>query len=91
MDSSSHPQKFFAGEFRHSIDEKNRVTIPSRWRQSEGQDFIILPEPHHQYLLVMSVEEFALINNPSMSDAASPASSSASAIASAAKSVRLRP
>jgi hypothetical protein len=39
----------------------------------------------------MSVEEFALISNPSTSDAASPASSSASAIASAAKSVRLRP
>lgn len=59
MDSDSQPQKFFAGEFRHSIDEKNRITIPSRWRQNEGEDFIILPEPSHQYLLVMSPEEFA--------------------------------
>src|SRR3982074_2026985 len=59
MDSDSQPQKFFAGEFRHSIDDKNRIPIPSRWRQNEGEDFIILPEPHHQYLLVMSVEEFA--------------------------------
>jgi MraZ protein len=58
MDSDSQPQKFFAGEFRHSIDEKNRITIPSDWRRSEGQDFIILPEPNEQYLLVMSPEEF---------------------------------
>jgi MraZ protein len=62
MDSDSRPQKFFAGEFRHSIDEKNRITIPSRWRQSEGEDFIILPEPSHQYLLVMSAEEFACMS-----------------------------
>ena len=59
MDNDSHSQKFFAGEFRHSIDEKNRITIPSRWREADGEDFIILPEPHHQYLLVMSPEEFA--------------------------------
>jgi MraZ protein len=59
MDSDSHSQKLFAGEFRHSIDEKNRITIPSRWREDEGEDLIILPEPSHQYLLVMSPEEFA--------------------------------
>jgi len=59
MDSDSQPQKFFAGEFFHSIDEKNRITIPSDWRQPEPQDFIILPEPGRQVLLVMSPEEFA--------------------------------
>lgn len=61
MDSNAQQQQFFAGEFRHAIDEKNRITIPSRWRRSgnEGESFIILPEPHHQYLLVMSEEEFA--------------------------------
>ena len=59
MDDDSQPQKFFAGEFRHSIDEKNRVTIPSRWRRGKAEEFIILPEPRQQYLLVMSAEEFA--------------------------------
>ncbi len=59
MDPNSQPQRFFAGEFRHSIDEKNRITIPSRWRRSEAEDFIILPEPRGQFLLVMSEEEFA--------------------------------
>ena len=68
MDSESQPQKFFAGEFRHSIDEKNRITIPSHWRTSEGQDFIILPEPHNQYLLIMSAEEFARLSTEAESD-----------------------
>ena len=45
MDSDSQPQKFFAGEFRHAIDEKNRITIPASWREDEGEEFIILPEP----------------------------------------------
>jgi len=53
------PQKFFAGEFRHAIDEKHRITIPSRWRGEGGEEFIILPEPQHQFLLVMSQEEFS--------------------------------
>jgi MraZ protein len=55
----SHSQKFFAGEFRHAIDEKHRITIPSRWRGEGGEEFIILPEPQHQFLLVMSEEEFS--------------------------------
>src|SRR2546423_4297729 len=59
MDDTAQPQKFFAGEFRHAIDEKNRITIPARWRGEDGEDFIILPEPQHKFLLVMSHEEFS--------------------------------
>jgi MraZ protein len=59
MDSHSQPRKFFAGEFRHAMDGKNRITIPSDWRRKEGENFIILPEPNQQYLLVMSPEEFS--------------------------------
>jgi MraZ protein len=59
MDDDSQPQKFFAGEFRHSIDEKHRITIPFRWRRGQGEEFIILPHPQDQYLLVMSEGEFA--------------------------------
>jgi len=61
MDDTSQPQKFFAGEFRHAIDEKHRITIPSRWRGDGPEEFIILPEPQHQFLLVMSQEEFSLM------------------------------
>jgi MraZ protein len=59
MDTTdSQPQTFYAGEFRHSVDDKNRITIPSRWRRGEGEEFILLPEPNLQFLVVMSPEEF---------------------------------
>ena len=59
MDNDSPPERFYAGEFRHSIDEKNRITIPSRWRANRAEQFILLPEATHQFLLVMSPNEFA--------------------------------
>ena len=59
MDADPQPERFYAGEFRHSIDEKNRITIPSRWRRDRPEDFILLPEATHQFLLVMSPKEFA--------------------------------
>src|SRR5262245_61820037 len=59
MDADSQPERFYAGEFRHSIDEKNRITIPSRWRRDRPEEFILLPEATHQFLLVMSPMEFA--------------------------------
>lgn len=52
-------QRFYAGEFRHAVDEKNRITIPARWRRGDAEEFIILPEASHQFLLVMSPEEFS--------------------------------
>jgi MraZ protein len=60
MDSPSAPQTpFYAGEFRHSIDEKNRITIPARWRRDGAEEFILLPEANHHFLLVMSPAEFS--------------------------------
>jgi transcriptional regulator MraZ len=64
MDTSASPNPpssppFYAGEFRHAIDEKNRITIPSRWRGDGAEEFIILPEANHQFLMVMSPEEFS--------------------------------
>ncbi len=63
------PLTFYAGQFRHSIDEKNRITIPSRWRSGQAEEFIILAEARGQCLLVMSPEAFArtsveAANNP---------------------------
>src|SRR5260370_37465770 len=60
MDTPS--QTFYAGEFRHFIDEKNRITIPARWRRDGAEEFIILPEATHQFLVVMSPEEFSRMN-----------------------------
>ena len=70
MDTASPPERFYAGEFRHSIDEKNRVTIPSRWRRDEAEEFILLPETSHQFLLVMSPEEFARMSSTAESNLA---------------------
>ncbi len=58
MDNDSQPQTFYAGNFRHAIDEKNRLTIPSRWRRGESEDFILLADANQQCLLVMSHPEF---------------------------------
>jgi MraZ protein len=59
MASDSQSQTFYAGEFRHSLDDKNRITIPSRWRRADGEDFIILPEAQETFLLVMSHGAFS--------------------------------
>ena len=72
MDDISQSQKFFAGEFRHAIDDKHRITIPSRWRGDGSEEFIILPEPQQQFLLIMSPEEFVRMSaeaesNPAVS------------------------
>jgi MraZ protein len=63
MDADSQPERLFAGEFRHSIDDKNRITIPSRWRRRHSEEFILLPEATHQFLIVMSPTEFAKMSS----------------------------
>ena len=68
MDADSQPERFYAGEFRHSIDEKNRITIPSRWRRDGAEDFILLPEATQQFLLVMSPTEFAKMGSVAETD-----------------------
>src|SRR3979411_1623790 len=61
-------QRFYAGEFRHLNAEKNRITIHARWRRCDTEEFIILPEATHQFLLVMSPEEFSRMSATAESD-----------------------
>ena len=62
MDSPPSSSNFYAGEFRHQIDDKHRVTIPARWRRNGAVDeFIMVPEPNGQFLLVMPPDEFERI------------------------------
>jgi MraZ protein len=68
MDASSTAQFLYAGEFRHFLDEKNRITIPARWRRDASEEFIILPEANHQFLIVMPPEEFSRLNAAVESD-----------------------
>src|SRR2546423_1880013 len=69
MDTPSPSQTFYAGEFRHALDQKNRITIPSRWRRDGAEEFIILPEASDQFLLVMSPEEFSRMSAAAENDA----------------------
>jgi len=48
----------FAGEFRHGIDPKNRITIPVSWRgDEEGSLFYLRIDTSRDFLLVLSLEE----------------------------------
>jgi MraZ protein len=49
-------QPIFAGEFRHSMDAKNRVTIPSRWRRDEVDEFFAIPDLDGGFLMMMPPE-----------------------------------
>ena len=68
MDNDSQSQTFYAGNFRHAIDEKNRLTIPSRWRRGESEDFILLADVNQQFLLVMSHAEFDRMSSSAASE-----------------------
>jgi MraZ protein len=36
----------FVGTFHHSVDDKNRVAVPAKWRAASGsQEFFVLPDP----------------------------------------------
>jgi len=73
MPAPSPTKIFYAGQFRHFVDEKNRVTIPARWRRAQTEEVILLPEAAHQFLLVMSPEEFARMSSAAETDASVPA------------------
>jgi MraZ protein len=38
----------FVGTFRHSVDDKNRVAIPAKWRAAArgSKEFYVLPDPN---------------------------------------------
>ena len=40
------------------MDAKNRVTIPSRWRRGEIDEFFAIPNPKGGFLMVMPPGEF---------------------------------
>lgn len=48
----------FIGEYEHSIDAKNRVIIPSKFREGLGEKFVITKGLEQGCLLVFSMEEW---------------------------------
>ncbi|MCF7688770.1 MAG: mraZ [Cephaloticoccus sp.] len=43
--SQSQPP-LYTGLFRHALDDKNRLTIPSAWRYAHGAEDVFLATPH---------------------------------------------
>ena len=61
----------YAGEFRHAVDAKHRVTIPSRWRSGdEGEEFFAVPDPAGSFLMVMPPREFDRVKSDVEANAA---------------------
>jgi MraZ protein len=58
MESPHVEQPIFAVEFRLAMDAKNRVTIPSRWRRGEIDEFFAIPNLESGFLMVMPPGEF---------------------------------
>ncbi len=63
MDGAPDNRIIFAGDFRHVMDVKNRVTIPARWRQSEIDEFYTVPAPRGDFLRVIPPQEMRRISD----------------------------
>jgi len=49
----------YSGEFRHAVDAKHRVTVPSRWRGGDDkEEFFAVPDPAGSFLMVLPPHEF---------------------------------
>lgn len=55
-------QEMFMGEYQHSIDEKGRLIIPSKFRDGLGDSFVIT-RGLDQCLFVYPMEEWTLLEN----------------------------
>lgn len=63
MGTSAISSLIFSGEYRHALDPKNRVTIPSKWRpkEKEAEDLYLIPDPSGTCLLVLPKAEFEAV------------------------------
>ncbi len=52
----------FSGEYRHSLDNKNRITIPADWRRSDSEtevdEFFVIPDNSNHFLFAMPPKDF---------------------------------
>ena len=56
MSQSTTPE--YTGIFRHTLDDKNRLTIPSAWRFAHGENDTFLATPHPDgYIAVLPPAE----------------------------------
>ena len=58
MATSSNATPIFSGEYRHALDGKNRVTIPSSWRNDDSDEFFVIVNPSHGCLTALPPQVF---------------------------------
>ena len=46
-------EPMFDGQFRHTMDAKNRVTIPAIWRGGKIDEFFSIANVKHRFLMVL--------------------------------------
>ena len=46
-------EPMFVGQFRHTMDAKNRVTIPAIWRGGKIDEFFSIANIKHRFLMVL--------------------------------------
>lgn len=64
MAKSSPDAIVYAGEFRHAVDAKHRVTVPSRWRTGSGkEEFFAVPDPAGNFLMILPPREFERVKS----------------------------
>ena len=67
------PPQIFFGTFHHSLDGKNRFTIPARWRVPGSGEFFLTHNSRRGCLIVLPAEVFRRIGDEAKTHAASPA------------------
>src|SRR3954468_7307861 len=61
MSADLTPQPIFSGRVSHALDSKNRVTIPSRWRRTEADEFFLMPDRTNTFLRAMPPAQFRAV------------------------------
>ncbi|MCC5789909.1 MAG: mraZ [Opitutales bacterium] len=55
---TSPAKTMYVGSFRHNLDAKNRLTVPSKWRFAGDQEDVYLAIPHpNGYIMVLPPAE----------------------------------
>lgn len=56
-------EQMFLGQYEHSIDEKGRLTIPSRYREELTDNNLILTTGFDNSLMALTPELFSIVSN----------------------------
>lgn len=71
MSKSTPVPTVYAGEFRHAVDAKHRVTVPSRWRSGDDkEEFFAVPDPAGNFLMILPPHEFDRVKSDVEANAA---------------------